>query len=109
MMTTAVSTQRYGPEFNLTSMDNFTSFMNATIASLYSQDGGEEVEEITRAVSISVFASFTFIFVVGLIGNILVVTGETLFFSPPQIHSNTQQNHFILNRFFSPIPFLGWT
>lgn len=76
-MTTAV-TERY--EFSINSTENLTSFFNATASSLFPQDDGEfeDIEAIKGKVSVSVFISFTFIFLVGLIGNILVVTGENL-------------------------------
>jgi hypothetical protein len=46
---------------NATGFDNYTSYIS---------------EEFTQIVSISVFISFSFIFLVGLLGNSLVVMGE---------------------------------
>lgn len=43
--------------------ENYTSYIN---------------DDFTRVVSISVFVSFSFIFLVGLMGNSLVVIGELL-------------------------------
>jgi allatostatin A receptor len=68
-------------------VNSSTTFINNTS----SDSDEEEFHEFTRAVSNSVFFTFSFIFLIGLIGNLLVVTGECIFICDnlkiPLIHS----------------------
>lgn len=106
---------------NLTKMSStifneFSNSINSSIASnitfsdnITTSIDEEEFYEFTRAVSISVLCTFSFIFLIGLVGNLLVVTGEReflccvisfpSFLNPTSLKHDTINSHSLKNLF----------